>query len=220
LFVERLQPLSESQAGLDCCLILSCFLSKGYKMAGNVQFIQYFRKYRINPDNTITYYGPIRGVFAVSVDTETGNIQVGHSLQNKNDFYDRNRGVQIAMGRRDTRRPHRLEDDKFGMHEMDYDEIYDEDGNLIIDGEVPSSAFFTSKGSPPTGGYSIPWAMREFYENIIIPRIYRILNPREKKPVTADVRSSFNDRETDLIEIASEKKPQTATTTSGRRYEF
>ena len=189
-------------------------------MSGNVQFIQYFRKYRINEDNTISYYGPIRGVFAVAVDTENGTIQVGHSLQNKNDPYDRHRGVHIAMGRRDTRRPHRLEDDKFGMHEMDYDEIYDEDGNIMIDGEASVSSFLRSKGSPPTGGYSIPWAMREFYENIIVPRIYRILNPREKKPLNSEVQPMFNEQETDLIEVIPERKPSSTMTTSGRKYAF
>ena len=155
-----------------------------------VEFIQYFRKHVISDSGKVSYSGSIRGAFAIRVDTQTNMIQVGHSLQNRNDEYDRDRGVFIANGRMNKCRPHTVSEDIHGMHRFDYEILYNPDGSLKDESTHKKSSVISKfanyhvideQGSPATGGHAIPWAMREFYQDIIIPRIVRILNPKVDK---------------------------------------
>ena len=163
-----------------------------------VEFTQYFRKYTVSTDSDgrrhVSYHGNLEGVFVVQVNRTNKMYRIGHSLTNTKDNFDRVTGTNLARSRMFASAWISCEDfESFGVSyetlvtfskvatekspsELMYS-VRETDGSMRGVYKKPTPA----GSSPPTYGVVMPYSMRNFYLDILVPRMQRILSPRIKK---------------------------------------
>lgn len=171
-----------------------------------VEFSQYFRKYRNVLDKVTGELKPeyvlsegMLGAFCVQVHTGMKRYRIGFSLASAGDKFDRTKGMQLARSRMLS--SSWVDGDSmetFGVTQEVLDNIpntqerkkktalaymmRDAKGIRPVYTEVGDEP-----GSPPTLGLVMPHSMRNFYMDIIVPRMERILNPRDKSMSILDI---------------------------------